>query len=105
DNSVKYSPDGGTITLTVEAAGDTARLSVQDQGQGMNAASLPRIFDRFYRTDESRARQTGGTGLGLSIVKWIVERHGGHIEVWSFEGVGTRMTMVFPRATPAEEER
>ena len=105
DNSVKYSPDGGTITLTVEAAGDTARLSVQDQGQGMNAASLPRIFDRFYRTDESRARQTGGTGLGLSIAKWIVERHGGHIEVWSFEGVGTRMTMVFPRATPAEEER
>ena len=103
DNSVKYSPGGGTIALTVEGTGDEARLSVRDQGQGMDAASLPHIFDRFYRTDESRARQTGGTGLGLAIARWIVERHGGHIEVWSFAGVGTRMTLIFPRAAPAEE--
>ena len=104
DNSIKYSPDGGTITLSVEGNGTDARVSVQDQGQGMNAQSLPHIFERFYRTDASRTRQTGGTGLGLAIARWIVERHDGHIEVWSFEGVGTRMTLVFPQATPAGEE-
>ncbi len=104
DNSIKYSPDGGTITLSVEGDGSMARISVQDQGQGMNAQALPHIFERFYRTDESRARQTGGTGLGLAIARWIVERHEGHIEVWSFEGVGTRMTLVFPQAVPAAGE-
>lgn len=104
DNSVKYSPEGSTITLSVEQDGRWARLSVQDQGQGMGAASLPHIFERFYRTDESRTRQTGGTGLGLAIAKWIVDRHGGHIEVWSFEGVGTRMTIVLPGTQPAGEE-
>ncbi len=103
DNSVKYSPEGGAVTLSVEGDGRWARLSVQDEGQGIDAASLPHIFERFYRTDESRARQTGGTGLGLAIAKWIVDRHGGHIEVWSFEGVGTRMTVVLPQARPAEE--
>ncbi len=58
--------------------------------------AIPHIFDRFYRTDQSRARQTGGTGLGLSIAKWIVDRHGGWFEVVSREDVGTRITMVLP---------
>ena len=62
----------------------------------MRADDLPHIFDRFYRTDQSRTRQTGGTGLGLSIARWIVERHGGWLEVTSWEGVGTRMSMVLP---------
>ena len=96
DNAIKYTPAGGRITLSVCRRGDTARLSVQDEGQGIDAASLPHIFDRFYRTDESRARQTGGTGLGLAIAKWIVERHGGWFEVASWVGVGTRMTVVLP---------
>ena len=96
DNAIKYTPAGGRITLSVCRRGDTARLSVLDEGQGIDAASLPHIFDRFYRTDESRTRQTGGTGLGLSIAKWIVERHGGWFEVDSWVGVGTRMTVVLP---------
>ena len=96
DNAIKYTPDGGGVTLSAAAGAGLARLSVQDEGQGINAESLPHIFDRFYRTDESRARQTGGTGLGLSIAKWIVDRHGGWFEVTSWEGVGTRMTIVLP---------
>ena len=58
--------------------------------------AIPHIFDRFYRTDSSRARQTGGTGLGLSIARWIVDRHGGWFEVVSREDVGTRITFVLP---------
>ena len=103
DNSIKYTPAGGRITLRVEAGGGLARLSVQDEGQGIDAESLPHIFDRFFRTDQSRARQTGGTGLGLSIAKWIVERHGGWFEVLSREGIGTRMTMVLPLARLGED--
>ena len=98
DNSVKYTPAGGRISLRVEAEGDRVRLSVQDEGQGIDPESLPHIFDRFFRTDQSRARQTGGTGLGLSIAKWIVDRHGGWFEVLSREGLGTRMTVVLPLA-------
>ena len=97
DNSIKYTPAGGRITLKVGVGADgMARVSVQDEGQGIGAESLPHIFDRFYRTDQSRARQTGGTGLGLAIAKWIVDRHGGWFEVLSRQGVGTRMTMVLP---------
>ena len=98
DNSIKYTPAGGRITLRVETVRGTVRLSVQDEGQGIDAQSLPHIFDRFYRTDESRARQTGGTGLGLAIAKWIVDRHGGWFEVRSWPDVGTRMTIVLPLA-------
>ena len=70
---------------------------MQDEGQGIPPESLPYVFDRFYRTDESRARQTGGTGLGLSIAKWIAERHKGRFEVVSRVGLGTRFTLVLPR--------
>ena len=98
DNSIKYTPAGGRVTLSASARDGLARLSVQDEGQGIDADSLPHIFDRFYRTDESRARQTGGTGLGLAIAKWFVDRHGGWFEVRSWPGVGTRMTIVLPLA-------
>ena len=97
DNSLKYSPAGGRITLTVGGDEKEARISVQDEGQGIPPESLPYVFDRFYRTDESRARQTGGTGLGLSIAKWIAERHKGRFEVVSRVGLGTRFTLVLPR--------
>jgi Signal transduction histidine kinase len=69
---------------------------VEDEGQGISQQDLPHVFDRFYRTDESRARQTGGSGLGLSIAKWIVDRHGGFFEVVSRVGLGTRFTIVLP---------
>ena len=96
DNSIKYTPAGGHITLSAALRDGMARLSVQDEGQGIDAGSLPHVFDRFYRTDQSRARQTGGTGLGLAIAKWIVDRHGGWFEVVSREDVGTRITFVLP---------
>ena len=98
DNSIKYTPAGGRITISAGAGDGLARLSVQDEGQGIDAESLPHIFERFYRTDQSRARQTGGTGLGLAIARWIVDRHGGWFEVRSWPGVGTRMTIVLPLA-------
>ena len=103
DNAIKYTPPDGRITIWVEGADGLARLSVEDEGQGIGRESLPHIFDRFYRTDESRARQTGGTGLGLSIAKWIADRHGGWFEVTSWPDVGTRITLVLPLA-PMEEE-
>ena len=65
---------------------------------GIPAESIPHIFDRFYRTDQSRDRKTGGTGLGLSIARWIVERHDGWFEVVSRQDVGTRITVVLPAA-------
>ncbi len=96
DNSIKYTESGGKIVVSAEADGALARLSVQDEGIGIRPEAVPKIFDRFYRTDESRARATGGAGLGLSIAKWIVQRHGGHMEVLSREGIGTRITLVLP---------
>jgi len=100
DNAIKYSGEHSPIILQAERTREEARLSVQDEGQGISPEALPHIFDRFYRTDESRARQTGGTGLGLAIAKWIVERHKGHFEVVSREGIGSRFTMVLPLPPP-----
>lgn len=101
DNAIKYTPDGGAIRTAVETRDGTARLSVTDEGIGISPEALPHIFDRFFRADESRTRQTGGSGLGLSIAKWIVERHNGWIEVVSRQNAGTRITIVLPTA-PAE---
>ena len=96
DNAAKYSPEKRRILVSVQDNGREVRLSVEDEGQGISQQDLPHVFDRFYRTDESRARQTGGSGLGLSIAKWIVDRHGGFFEVVSRVGVGTRFTIVLP---------
>ena len=96
DNAVKYTDPGGTITLKSTINGDRATISVTDTGIGIPDDLLPHIFDRFVRADESRTRSSGGAGLGLSIAKWIVARHGGHIEVLSRTGVGTRMSIVLP---------
>ncbi len=95
DNSLKYTPDGGKITIKL-AADNMARITIQDEGVGIPEDVLPHIFDRFVRADESRARHTGGAGLGLSIGKWITEKHNGHLEVLSREGIGTRFTAVLP---------
>lgn len=98
DNSMKYTPDNGEILISVTEDNGTIRIFVQDNGIGIDPESLPYIFDRFYRSDESRARQTGGSGLGLSIMKWIVDRHGGTIEVISRKDIGTRTTILLPKA-------
>lgn len=100
DNAAKYTPKGGHITIRVERREAQARLSVTDEGQGISPEALPHIFERFYRTDESRARQTGGAGLGLAIAKWIAQRHGGWLEAASRQGVGTRITLVLPAVDP-----
>lgn len=102
DNAIKYTPAGGNIRLVVRPQGSKAEVMVQDEGIGIPPEVVPRIFDRFYRADESRARSTGGTGLGLSIAHWIAERHGGHFEVLSRENLGTRISLVLP-AAPLEK--
>ncbi|MGM9639407.1 MAG: sensor histidine kinase [Butyricicoccaceae bacterium] len=96
DNACKYSPAGTSITLSLRRDADRISFSVQDEGIGIPAEAQAHVFERFYRADPSRVRQTGGTGLGLSIAQWIVERHGGRIELLSREDMGTRMTVHLP---------
>lgn len=103
DNAIKYSNAGGTITLSVSEKGEQIHLTVQDEGIGIPPEAVSRVFDRFYRADESRAKSTGGTGLGLSIARWIAERHGGHMEVLSRQDIGTRVSIVIPKTAPAAE--
>ncbi len=103
DNSIKYTPAGGKIQLKVGKEGDTVKIRVQDNGIGIAPEDVARIFDRFYRSDESRARKTGGSGLGLAIAKWIVDHHDGDYEVLSRVDIGTRITLLFP-AAEAEAE-
>lgn len=98
DNSIKYTPSGEKITLKVIKEKDTVKMQVQDNGIGIAPEDIPHIFDRFYRSDESRARKTGGSGLGLSIAKWIIEHHEGHFEVLSRLNIGTRTTVILPAA-------
>lgn len=100
DNAVKYTPQGGAVTLAIRREGETARLSVTDQGEGISQKDLPHVFERFYRADQSRNRNTGGSGLGLSIVRWIAERHNGWAEAVSGPGLGTRFTIVLPQKQP-----
>ena len=99
-NAIKYTPQGGTIDLTLADQDDAVSLTVRDTGIGIAAGDLPHIFERFWRADPARSR-TGarpGTGLGLSITKWIAEAHGGSITVRSRPGRGTVFTVRFPRA-------
>lgn len=96
DNAIKYTPQGGKITVTVEAPDSTVIVRVADSGIGIPEADLPRIFERFYRVDRSRSRDMGGTGLGLSIVKHVVQAHGGTVAVVSSAATGSTFTLSFP---------
>ncbi len=96
DNAVKYSPAGGQITLEASPNEGHLSLSVADNGPGIPARDLPRIFERFYRADKARHRELGGTGLGLSIVKHIAQLHGGSVEAESVAGSGTTVRMRLP---------
>ena len=98
DNAIKYTDQGGEITISTNSDGTTAKLAVADSGIGISPEILPYVFDRFVRADESRTRSTGGAGLGLSIAQWIVARHNGHMDVISREGIGTRITLVLPES-------
>ena len=92
-NAIKYTPEGGTITLSLYQDGDWARLDVADTGMGIPAEHLPHIFERFYRVDKARSRRSGGSGLGLAIVKGIAEQHGGKVSVTSEPGKGSTFSV------------
>jgi two-component system phosphate regulon sensor histidine kinase PhoR len=98
DNAIKYSGQGGTVTVRAVEEGDMVRISVRDSGIGIPDKDLPRLFERFYRVDEARSRDRGGTGLGLSIVKHIVQAHGGSVSVESTQGVGSVFSFTLPKA-------
>jgi heavy metal sensor kinase len=109
-NAIKYTPSGGTVRVLVGAAASPgwAQLVVEDTGTGIPAQNLPHIFDRFYRVRTPQTSVVPGLGLGLSFVAWIVEVHGGRIDVASTEGEGSRFTVLLPSAegiaqTPAVE--
>lgn len=102
ENAVNYSPDGTRVAVTAQPIGDLVEITVRDQGVGIPSSDLERIFERFYRVDRARSRETGGTGLGLSIVKHISSIHGGDVRVWSVEGQGSTFTIRLPlRLDPA----
>lgn len=105
DNAKKYTPDGGEITLRVRRnIQGELYFEVQDTGIGIDQKDIEHIFERFYRADPARNRDTGGTGLGLSIAKWIVDSHGGRFEVSSCPGIGTRITVLLPKINPDSKD-
>ncbi len=97
ENAIKYTRAGGRVSARVIEQGDEVQIEVADTGIGIPTASLPRVFERFYRVDRSRSREMGGTGLGLAIVKHVVRAHGGQVDVASVEGVGSTFTITLPR--------
>ena len=104
ENAVTYSPEQSTVVVGAKADDLVVELSVTDQGVGIPAAELDRIFERFYRVDPARHRSTGGTGLGLSIVKHVAASHGGEVRVWSVEGQGSTFTLSLPRRTASQPD-
>ena len=97
DNAIKYTPENGTIKAECWTEAGNIIFAIEDNGIGIDAKHLPLIFDRFYRVDKARARQSGGNGIGLSLVKFLVKIFGGTINVESKPGVGTRFTLAFPQ--------
>jgi len=96
-NAVAYSPEATRVGVGVRSTGDGyVDISVTDQGIGIPVADQERVFERFYRVDPARSRETGGTGLGLSIVKHVAARHGGEVTLWSVEGSGSTFTLRLP---------
>jgi two-component system, OmpR family, sensor histidine kinase SenX3 len=95
-NAIAFSPPRGHVGVGVRARDGVVEIAVSDQGIGIAEEDLDRVFERFYRTDQARSRQTGGTGLGLSIVKHIAENHGGEVRVWSRVGRGSTFTIRLP---------
>ncbi len=104
NNAVKYSPEGGTITVSAEKVDGSIRLTVADQGMGIPKDHLDKVFDRFHRIDNRDTRKAGGTGIGLYLVKHLVEAHGGKIWVESEVGKGSRFIFELPESPPEFEE-
>jgi two-component system, OmpR family, sensor histidine kinase SenX3 len=102
-NAVAYSPSGTTIAVGARVRSGFAEIAVTDSGIGIPRSDRSRVFERFYRVDQSRASATGGTGLGLAIVKHVASNHGGAVTVWSEEGLGSTFTLRIPMATDADQ--
>jgi two-component system, OmpR family, phosphate regulon sensor histidine kinase PhoR len=100
DNALRFTPAKGTVCVRLDTTESRAVIQVSDTGQGIPAGELPRVFERFYRVDKARARQTGGTGLGLAIVRHVAEAHGGTVRVDSELGQGSTFTVTLPLAGP-----
>jgi two-component system phosphate regulon sensor histidine kinase PhoR len=103
-NAIRYTPEGGKITLHWHATPDGAAFEVADTGIGISAEHIPRLTERFYRVDRGRSRETGGTGLGLAIVKHALGRHGATLNISSHPGQGSTFSAQFagPRLRPAQ---
>jgi two-component system sensor histidine kinase SenX3 len=104
DNAIRYSPEGTRVGVGVRSRDGLVQISVTDQGSGITPEEQERIFERFYRIDAARSRQTGGTGLGLSIVKHVVSNHGGEVTVWSQAGQGSTFTVRLPEMEGSAED-
>jgi two-component system sensor histidine kinase SenX3 len=102
-NAIAYSTEGGRVGVGAKVVDDTVEIAVTDQGIGIEGDELERVFERFYRVDQARSRNTGGSGLGLSIVKHTVQNHGGDVRVWSQPGRGSTFMIRLPVAEPAVE--
>jgi len=98
-NAIKYTPEGGFVTIGTGETPDAVHISVKDTGIGISEEDLPYIFERFYRADKSRSRATGGSGIGLAIVKFLVEAHGGSVSVESRPGEGSKFLVMIPKET------
>jgi signal transduction histidine kinase len=96
DNAVKYTPPEGFVRVSVQAENGFATMSVQDTGIGIELEGLPHVFDRFWRADQARSRESGGAGLGLSIAKWIADQHGAALAVHSIVGQGSTFQLRLP---------
>lgn len=101
-NSIKYSPDGGRILVRVYSSKEMLSIDIEDEGLGIPEESLPHLFQKFYRVDNSDRRRIGGTGLGLAIVDEIIKSHGGQVTVVSQYGKGSTFTISFPKVTQKE---
>ena len=99
DNAIKYTPRGGSVTITSRAEGDIVKICVSDTGIGMPEDQIPHIFERFYRGDRERSRRLGGTGLGLAIMHWIIKAHNGDISVVSSSDKGSEFSITLPKMT------
>jgi two-component system sensor histidine kinase SenX3 len=104
DNAVKYSEAGQPVEVSAELNAGRCAIAVRDHGIGIPSRDLERIFERFYRVDRARSRQTGGTGLGLAIVRHTAQAHGGEVTVESHEGEGTTFTLFLPAAPPVARD-
>jgi len=100
DNAVNYSPDGSNVSVSADTIGNNIEICVADRGIGIPSADLAHIFERFYRVDKSRSKQTGGTGLGLAIVRHIASIHGGEVRAESYSGEGSKFTISLPSQGP-----